>query len=77
MLTCSGIASIESPVWIINGTFYFLTDLSPDYVTNDVNITFVAYENISVKCGFGIFSASGVPTILYSEVHNVAVQGNG
>ena len=77
VFTCSGIASTESPMWIINGTSYFPTELPLGFVTNDVNLTFVAYVNISIQCGFGIFSASGVFTIVYSDVYDVIVQENG
>ena len=67
--TCLKTLNNEPPTWEINNISYLPSDLPFGYETNAVNLTFVAYENITIRCGYYHFNYG----IVYSERANIIV----
>ena len=55
---------------------YLACDLPFGYKTNAVNLTFVAYENSTIRCGYLVYN-DGMFLPAYSETAAVTVFPNG
>jgi hypothetical protein len=74
--TCHNDITTEPPTWEINDISYLACDLPFGYKTNAVNLSFVAYENSTIRCGYRVYN-DGMFLPVYSETAAVTVFPNG
>jgi hypothetical protein len=68
--TCHNDVTTEPPTWEINDISYLACDLPFGYETNAVNLTFVAYENSTIRCGYRVYN-DGTFLLAYSQISTV------
>ena len=74
--TCYNDVTTESPAWEINNVPYLACDLPFGYKANGMNLTFVAYETSSIRCGYLVYN-DGKYLPIYSEISTFTVQPKG
>ena len=74
--TCHNNVTTEPPTWEINNISYLAYNLPLGFKTNAVNLTFVAYESSTIRCGYLVYSdGKFFPT--YSGISKVTVHPKG
>ena len=76
MCTCHNDVTTEPPTREINDISYLACDLPFGYKANAVNLTFVAYENSTIRCGYLVYN-DGTFFFTYSEISIVTVHPKG
>jgi hypothetical protein len=66
----------EPPTWEIKNRSYLPCDLPFGYKAYRMNITFVAYENITIRCGYLVYDDE-MFFPAYSEISTVTVHPKG
>ena len=74
--TCMNDVTTEPPTWEIKNRSYLPCDLPFGYKAYRMNITFVAYENITIRCGYLVYDDE-MFFPAYSEISTVTVHPKG